>query len=132
MAVSKKAVELTRNYIAQDAFNKMNDTEKSRKDIMLDAGYSNAMAESKDPKRTDIYAELSTKLINKVSFALFEMVDEIDKRVKSEEHKTLSLQDLIKQASILTTLYKGITPSFKQKTTTKDDTGYSTTWTTLN
>lgn len=101
--------------------------------IALKAGYSESTVDSKKLTNTPLYKVLAEAMQSKVGFALEEHIDKIVNDVKEGKHLNDTLATSIRQMQALTSIYKGLMPTVKQKETTKNDDGSITTvWKTLN
>lgn len=135
MAHSKKAEELMDNYLTQKAVFREELEEKriSRKDLMLKAGYTEISANANNPELSKLYAVKVEELVNKTGFTLKAFVESIERDVREGKIEGMNLTTKVKTLSMLTTIFKGLSPSFKQKSMVKDDEGnVKTVWTKLN
>jgi hypothetical protein len=133
MAHTKKAENLINNYLTQKVIDNVNEVKSSRSDVMRRAGYSEVMIEKKNPELTQLYADITTSVINKVGFTLNEYINDVVSDIENNKHKDQDIGNKIKQLASLVTIYKGLAPTFKSRTTTKDTEGnLKTVWTQLN
>lgn len=109
------------------------DKSVTKKELALQAGYSIATVESNVLEKSNIYTDLSHDYINRTGFALNETLDEIKLSIDRGELKELSLIQQVRVASLLTSIYKGLLPTYKKKETKRDIDGTITSvWTTIN
>ena len=135
MAKTKKAEELLDNYITQKAImsRDIEGNNVTKKELMLKAGYSEMSAKSNNPELSKLYAVKVEELINKTGFTLKAFVDSIEEDVRNGGIDKLGLVTKVKTLSMLTTIFKGLSPTFKQKSMVKDEDGnVKTVWTKLN
>lgn len=135
MAVTKKAIELTDNYITQKALNReaIEDGHISKKEIMKKAGYSEESIRTNNPELTKLYTVKVEELINKTGFTLKSFVDAIELDVRKGEIDKLDFQQKVKTLSLITSIFKGLSPTYKQKSMVKDEEGnVKTVWTKIN
>jgi len=135
MAKTKKAAELVNNYITQKAihFDDLENHKITRKEIMLKAGYSESVADKKNPENTQLYATINNEIMNKVGFVLSRYVESIKEDVESGVLEDMQPLAKIKALSMITSIFKGISPTYKQKSTLKDEEGnVKTVWTKIN
>lgn len=135
MAKTKKAEELVNNYITQKAvnFDDFNDGLTSKKDLMKKAGYTDASIKSNNPELTKLYAVKVEDLINKTGFILSEFVESVNRDVREGMIEDLTITQKVKTLSLLTSIFKGLSPTFKQKQTIKDEEGnVKTVWQKIN
>lgn len=123
------------NYITQKALHReeLENHTITKKELMLKAGYSEEMSRNRTPESTELYTGKVSELTNKVGFVLNEYVKVIEKKVQDGMLENKSLTDLTKELVRLTTIFKGLAPTYKQKVTTKEADGtIKNVWTKLN
>lgn len=123
------------NYITQKAFfaEDVEEHKITRSELMKKAGYSEMSVKSNNPELTKLYAVKVEDLINKTGFVLSEFVDAINKDVENGEIDKLSLVAKVKTLSMITQIFKGLSPSYKQKVSTKEADGtVKNVWTKIN
>lgn len=123
------------NYLTQKIalHEEVEEKQISRKELMQRAGYSEASIKSNNPELTQLYTIKVEELINKTGFIMREFVEAIEKDVQAGMVDRLPLQAKVKTLSLITSIFKGLSPSFKSKTTTKEADGtIKNVWTKLN
>jgi len=135
MAVKHKDKELMTNYITQKALHKdeLEEHKTTKKELMIKAGYTLDTASKNNLESTKLYAEITSELINSTGFILSQLVDSIKGDIESGVLDDMTTTTKVKLLSLITSVHKGLSPSYKQKKTEKDEDGnVKTVWTKLN
>ena len=97
------------------------------------AGFALTTVEKNVLEKSNIYTDLSHDYINRTGFALDKVLDELTESINNGEIKDLDIMQKVRLASTLTTIYKGLLPTYKKKETKRDIDGTITSvWTTIN
>lgn len=135
MATKKRDKELMTNYITQKALlsSDLEEHKVTKKELMLKAGYTLDSATKNNLENTKLYAQITSEMINSTGFVLTEFLNVLVERVKSGEINRMRIQDIIKATKVIVDIHKGLSPSYKQKVSTKDADGtVKNVWTKIN
>ena len=123
--VDKRKTKQMQNYVNLRALHDedIKSGNMTKTELAMEAGFTHTTASKNNLENTNLYAELSSEMINKTGIILHTLIDSVSRDMEECKHELMSLDDKIKIMKAIASVYKGLMPTFKQKKTFKDENG---------